>query len=169
MEQDMIKALYLEKAPVIVKYLVKNGCTKEDAEDIVQDTFIKAMSYMVHLEEKNISAWLFKVAINQYYDRCRKTKRHPHVELDEEHLMHTLVEEEVGIKQIVSREQSEAMKTVLESLSPTYKNLLLMKYEMDLSYKQIAELVDMPETKVKTYLQRARAAFKKAWKGNDYE
>lgn len=74
---DLMTSLYKEKAGILQKYLIKNGCSLLDAEDIVQGTFVKAIQYMVELHEKNISAWLFKVALYAYYDLCRKNKRHP--------------------------------------------------------------------------------------------
>ena len=69
-----LEKLFAEKMPVIYKYLVKIGCSHADAEDIVQSTFLKAFVYLDAIDAEKISSWLFKVALYQYYDLCRKQK-----------------------------------------------------------------------------------------------
>lgn len=58
----------------IPSYLIKLGCNQEDAEDITQDTFYKALKYIDGIGASKISSWLFRVAINKYYDLCRTKK-----------------------------------------------------------------------------------------------
>lgn len=168
MNKQTLQILYQTKGIILKKYLIKNGCTKEDAEDIVQETFIKALTYMVHLEEENFVAWLFKVALHKCYDLCRKNKRHPQIEINEEQFIDDLYKED-GLSYVLKHEKGQTVKEILDQMNPTYKNLLIMKYEVELSYEDIGQLLDMKPTKVKTYLQRARESFKKLWKGNNYE
>lgn len=52
------------------------------------------------------------------------------------------------------------VNNVLNSLNEKYSSLLIFKYEMDLSYKEIAALLGLNEAVVKTYLYRARNKFK---------
>lgn len=162
MERDLLSELYRQKASFIYKYLVKIGASPEDAEDIVQNTFFKAVEHMVHLEKTNVSSWLFKVAINNYYDLCRKQKRHPSVALEEEHLMNEVSRDTPELGMLI-KEDSKEINKVLNEMKESYKNLLLLKYEMDLSYTQIATLLDTTESQIKTYLYRARNDFKKRW------
>lgn len=162
MEKDLLSELYRQKASFIYKYLVKIGASPEDAEDIVQNTFFKAVEHMVHLEKINISSWLFKVAINNYYDLCRKQKRNPSIVLEDKHLINEVSKETPEIGMIMKEDNKEINK-VLSGMKDSYKNLLLLKYEMDLSYAQIATLLDTTESQIKTYLYRARNDFKKRW------
>lgn len=162
MREDLLSELYRQKASFIYKYLVKIGASPEDAEDIVQNTFFKAVEHMVHLEKINISSWLFKVAINNYYDLCRKQKRNPSVVLEEQHLISEVSKDTPEIGMII-KEDSQEINKVLSEMKDSYKNLLLLKYEMDLSYTQIATLLDTTESQIKTYLYRARNDFKKRW------
>lgn len=156
-----IERLYMEKSNIIYKYLLKTGCLEEDARDIVQDTFSKAIENLVHLNEKNISAWLFKVSLNKYYDLCRKQKRHPIIVIDENTIINLIEEDSETI--LIKRENKQEVEELLEELSPIHKNLILMKYDLGLSYTQIANMLDMKEETVKTYLYRARNDFKKRW------
>lgn len=166
MKQALINELYQEKSKIIYRYLLKIGCSHENAEDIVQVTFIKAIQYMVELDPVNLQAWLFKVAINQYYDLCRRENKRPTVTLEEDAIKNMFVEDDPSIHYLLTKEKAMNIQKVIESLSPTYKNLLLLKYEMALSYEQISDITGMGQDKVKTYLYRARGAFKKRWETN---
>ncbi|MPM48520.1 hypothetical protein SDC9_95245 [bioreactor metagenome] len=66
---------------------------------------------------------------------------------------------------LVSEKKEEILKC-LNSISEVQKNLLVFKYDMGLSYKEIAEILDINENTVKTYLFRAREQFKKVWRDN---
>ncbi len=170
MTDDLITSLYKEKAGIIKKFLIKNGCSLLDAEDIVQGTFVKAIQYMVELHEKNISAWLFKVALHAYYDLCRKNKRHPSCSIEEQtQFFKGLADELDGEKMLLSKERVKEIAQVVNKLNPNQQNLLILKYEMELSYKEIAELTDTDEKTIKTYLYRARLAFKKKWEETNDE
>ena len=176
MDREKLQNLYQKQGWILIQYLMKNGCSKQDAEDIVQETFVKALMYMDGLEDSNLVAWLFKVSLNKYYDLCRKNKRRPIVSIDDSHFLEDFNQDtqqerikEEGLSQVLQQEQTNQIISVLESLNPTYKNLLIMKYTLNLSYEEIGQLVDMNGAKVKTYLQRARQAFKKSWKEERYE
>jgi RNA polymerase sigma factor (sigma-70 family) len=83
MNSEIINEIFQQKMNLIYKYLVKLGCDQESAEDIVQDTFYKALKYIDGIQENKLSAWLFKVAINKYYDLCRKNNRYIYLNIDE--------------------------------------------------------------------------------------
>jgi len=54
----------------------------------------------------------------------------------------------------------------LNGLKPVYKNLLVLKYVVGLSYREIAEILGVREQTVKTYIYRARQKFKNNWRSN---
>ncbi len=64
---------------------------------------------------------------------------------------------------LISKEVKNILK-VLNELKETYKSLLIFKYEMNLSYKEISLFLGMDENMVKTYLYRARNKFKEEWR-----
>lgn len=161
MESELINELFQQKMNLIYKYLVKLGCSKDNAEDIVQDTFYKALKYIDGIQYDKISAWLFKVAINKYYDLCRKNNRHIHLNIDEDIFKESLADSNLVEDFILDLEKKEEILQILNSISNINKNLLFFKYDAGLSYKEIAELLDINEKTVKTYLFRAREQFKK--------
>ncbi|WP_019242514.1 MULTISPECIES: RNA polymerase sigma factor [Bacillus] len=167
MNNYFLEQLYLTKYDMIRNYLMKNGASLQDAEDIVQNTFYKAMTYEIHMTHSNPNAWLFKVAVNEYYNLCNKKKRQIHVEIDESFLEHFINHEE-GDEWLIKKENADEVKGIINQMKPSYAQLLLLKYELDLSYDEIASFLDMKKETIRTLLYRARLEFKKLWR-NTYE
>lgn len=162
MDNETLEQLLLDEVKVVFKYLIKMGASKEDAEDVVQDTLYKVLKNLDAIHQDKIRAWFFKVAINSYYNLYGKKKRSneyiealPNIEFFAES-----VED-----QMVSKERNNEIYKALDLLKPSYKNLLVLKYFMDLPYKDIADILEMSETKVKVYLYRARNKLKEIWEG----
>ncbi len=162
MENETLEQLLLEEVKVIFKYLLKMGASKEDAEDIVQETLYKALKNIDAIHHDKVRAWLFKVAINSYYNLYSKKKRSikyidalPNMELFTES-----AEDEM-----VSKECNNEIYKALDLLKPSYKNLLVLKYFIDLPYKDIADILEISESNLKIYLYRARNKLKKILEG----
>ncbi|MCM3196541.1 RNA polymerase sigma factor [Priestia megaterium] len=141
-------------------YLIKQGANQETAKDIVQEAVCKLLIHLDSIDTGKYKSWLFKVAINLYYDYCRKNKK-SHYAVVEEYL---ITNEQLIEDIMIAKENQLLVRRVLQKVSPTFKQLLLLKYELDWSYKQIAEYVDMKPEAVKTYLARARKTFKEMYR-----
>jgi RNA polymerase sigma-70 factor (ECF subfamily) len=139
------------------------GAYPEDAEDIIQDTVIKFWENMDRIEPRKVKAWLFKVAINNYYTLRRKRKNVLQVK---DALREQLCTES---EPLLSTDRTELMiqvKDIYSQMSDSEKTLLILKYHHDLSYKEIAAFLNTTEETVKTSLSRARKSFKKLWEGD---
>lgn len=163
MNTETLEDLYRNKFQIIFKYLIKVGCSKENAEDIVQNTFFKAIENMVHLDVNNVSAWLFKVSINQFYDLCRRNQRFPQVNIDDQAFISVFIQEETGEDLLLMKELQGDVRHLLEELKPSHKNLLVLKYDLGLSYEDISLMLDIKVETIRTTLYRARQEFKKKW------
>lgn len=160
MKPGQLHQVLQSKMIEIKKYLIRLGAPASDAEDIVQDTVYKALLYMDSIDENKFSAWMYKVAINRYYDLCRRNKRVvipidyvdvPDTEMPEEHLL--------------QQEKREDIERVLGEMLPLHKELIIMKYELELSYQEISELLGIKTETVKSALFRARKQFQKKYRG----
>lgn len=147
---------------LIYKYLISIGAAKEDAEDIVQETFIKAYENMDILIDGNIKAWMFKVSINKFYTLYKKSK--VNISLTDE--LSAAIEGDFNIGHI---DNAIEMNRVLDLLKESEKNLLVLKYSMGLSYRNIGNLLNIEEGSAKTLCYRARNKFKEIWEGEKYE
>lgn len=159
--------LLLEHAKVIFKYLIKIGAVKEDAEDITQETIMKTIECLQQIEPEKMRAWMFRVAIHRYYSLYNKNKSV--VMLNHEELELLIPALEHVEKNLLMKEQAIELEAALQELQPKFQQLLILKYYMELSYKEISQIFDVKETFVKTYLQRARKSFKQIWEEKGYE
>ena len=161
MKKESLEDLLMDEARPVFKYLVKVGASKEDAEDIVQDTLYQAMKYIDSIHEDKVRAWLFKVAINRFYTLYKKQSRIVRLTSEEIEAIKPLM---ASAEDLFLTEQSKTeLIQALNKLKPSYKNLMVLKYFMDLSYKEIAGILEMSEQNVKIYLYRARNTFKQIW------
>lgn len=163
MDNDIVINLYKKQFKIICLYLVKCGCSINDAEDIVHDSFAKAIEYMDGIAIENISSWLFKVAINNYKNNVKRGKIINSISIDDENFYEHLVHDFIVEQDILSKEQRGQVREVLNSLKEEYRALLILKYEMELSYKEIGQSLGINEDTVKTYLYRARNKFREEW------
>jgi RNA polymerase sigma-70 factor (ECF subfamily) len=160
-----LEELLLKKMKVIYKYLIKMGCERADAEDIVQDTIFKAIIYIETIDPGKIGTWLFKVALNNYYDLCRRNKKFVLNSPEIENIINNLETFSfIPESHALDKERREKVSEALNDLKPVYKNLLVLKYVVGLSYREIADVLDIKEQTIKTYIYRAKQKFKSKWR-----
>ncbi|MDU4888977.1 MAG: RNA polymerase sigma factor [Clostridium sp.] len=164
MDKDLIINLYKKQYKIISLYLIKCGCSVSDAEDIVHDSFIKAIEYLEGVKVNDVSSWLFRVAVNKYKNFNKRKKIINTVSINEESFYEQIAQEFTVEGEILSKEISEEIRGTLNGLKEEYRSLLILKYDMELSYKEIGLLLGINEDSVKTYLYRARNKFKEEWR-----
>lgn len=162
MDQKLVDYLKIVKS-----YLMKMGASKEDAEDIVQDTAYKFILYIDSISQKNVESWLFRVAVNGYYDLYRKRSRRQAIDLKFNYQQ--LFEEFTPEQAVLDNERRRDVDGVMKRLKPKHQQVLLLKYSLDLAIREIAELYEMKEDSVKTTLYRARQEFVKEYRRQGYE
>src|SRR5205814_711301 len=135
-----------------------------DADDVVQDAFVRAMERPPRRIEEPLRPWLVKVALNLARDHLRRRRRRDYVgpwlpspiETDSEPPSHETATSEGRYDLLES--VSFAFLVALEALTPTQRAVLLLRDVFDYSVKETAEALDLTETNVKTTLHRARRA-----------
>ncbi|MGO1369910.1 MAG: RNA polymerase sigma factor [Senegalia sp. (in: firmicutes)] len=164
MNNDILIELYKSKSKMIYRYLIKRGCSKEEAEDIMQDSFVKAIEYIDIVDIQKFHSWLFTVSINNYNNYIKRKNIIKEINLEDK-FFYNIVKDKNNVEETIIQEvDSIKIKEILNNLKEIYKTLLILKYDMDLSYKEIGEILDMKENTVKIYLYRARNKFKKIWR-----
>lgn len=146
-------------------YLIKQGADSETAKDIVQESVYKSMIHIESIDPDKYKSWLFRVAINLYYDYCRKNKKTQFLLLDENLVSNSKLIEDL----MIAKDNQNKFKNTLDRLPLIFKHLLLLKYDLEWSYQQIAEYLEMKPSVVKTYLARARAKFKELYRREENE
>jgi len=167
MRKDVLTHIYNNHASIIYKYLLKHGCRSEVAEEIVHDSFVKAIEHFDDLEPQRLSSWIFKVALNHYRNYLKKASTREELIIEENRFSERLSADGDIVKSLLSEEATNDIRNTLNCLKKSYKELLIMKYELELSYKEIASILGLPEKNIKTYLFRARKEFKRVWRDNN--
>ncbi|WP_336788303.1 RNA polymerase sigma factor [Paenibacillus sp. MMO-177] len=116
MKNELMLQLLQDKLKHLERYLIRLGPSRADAEDIVQDTVYKGLLYLDSIVPDRFSCWLYRVALNRYYDMLRKRNRLEWIIEDD------FVEvNEIPEAVLLSKEQREEIDQVMESLTPIYK------------------------------------------------
>jgi len=130
---------------------------RADAEDVTHDAFIRAYDNLrrYHLE-KRFSTWIFTIAANLCRNRLRYRRNHPVVEppsnLSGGNDPAVIVEREDRWRRI---------RVGLSRLPYSYRAPLVLRFYNDLSYREIGEILAIPEGTVKTRIHRGKAMLRK--------
>lgn len=145
----------------IYQKLCSMGANPDDAKEIVQESLYRGFLNIDGINSKAFKSWLYKVAINQYYDLCRTNNRRSIIEY-EDYLLE--LEENLVEDTVIKQETKEEYEQVINKLKPLERKLVKMKYEGEFSYKEISEHLNLKESNVKTYLYRARRKLTKLFR-----
>jgi RNA polymerase sigma-70 factor (ECF subfamily) len=163
----------MEYAPQLYSAALRMTRNPADAEDVVQETFLKAYrAYGTFTAGTNLKAWLYRILTNTYINKYRKQQRRPsEVELGE--LQDIYLFKRVGEQSGASRSAEEDMLDefvdediieALESLPDNFRMPVLLADVEGFSYKEIAEMLDIPIGTVMSRLHRGRKALqRKLW------
>lgn len=150
--------LFQEYHGTLVRYLTRRLGDRDWAEDVAQETFVRALRQEHIVNER---AWLFAVATNLVRDEARKdARRRRHLELMFEEQRAEVPEPEVSS---LERAQEAAMaRRAVDSLAERDRLALLMREE-GLDYGEIAEALELSPGSVGTTLSRARRRLAEAY------
>ena len=162
----------MQYAPQLFSTALRMTRNRSDAEDLVQETYIKGWrSFHTFQEGTNLRAWLFRIMTNTYINKYNAKKRKgTEVELDD-------VEELFLYKRLGSIDQSQLsssaedqmldlftddeVKNALESLPEDFRIPVLLSDVDGFAYKEIAEMLEIPIGTVMSRLHRGRKAMQK--------
>ncbi len=126
----------------------------EDAEDAAQAAFVSAFAGLPKFRaDSEIKTWLYRIAVNEALSILRKRKNAP-VELDESF---------PGGEEHLQIQDRLAMQRALAALKPEHRVILALRFWEELSYEEIAAVLNAPLPTVKMRLARARQQFQKQY------
>ncbi len=139
------------------------------AEDVVQETFISAITHRESFEGRSkLSSWLYRIAYNAAIGRlrARQTEPLPEEEPDDESpapMPHSLVDWNLTPEQLhQDSEAAEVLQNAILKLPMKYRVVFFLRDMEDQSTEQTAEVLGLTETAVKVRLHRARLALREA-------
>tara|TARA_B100000700_G_scaffold61458_1_gene67349 strand:- start:1808 stop:2425 length:618 start_codon:yes stop_codon:yes gene_type:complete len=142
-----------------------------DAEDLVQETYLKGYKAFESFNEgTNLRAWLFRILTNNFINTYRKKQRsfdeHEVEDIETAYLSNSLdtsSSRQLGISAedaLFERLTDDEIQIAVDSLPSSYKQVVLLADVQGFSYKEIAEILEIPDGTVMSRLHRARAKLK---------
>lgn len=126
------------------------------AQDLTHDIFLKVFVSLSKFQgQSRFSTWLYSVTYNFCVDYIRKNSK-VHLE-GEDKLVHIADEDDAAHERELMQMEAKRLQRVLDALSPKDKMMLLMKYQDDMSVKDIMDALEISESAVKMRVKRARA------------
>jgi RNA polymerase sigma-70 factor (ECF subfamily) len=138
--------------------------TDEDAWDVTQDAFIRAMQAMPGFDTRyRFFTWIYRIVTNLSINLSDKRKRRAEVEFDEEYgAGGEQCIQDTAPGQASASELAEAIRRAVERLSPPLKAVFVLRVDQELSYSEIAETLGIALGTVMSRLNRARAEIRKS-------
>lgn len=177
MTQDHLIHEFEQARPQLTAYILRITASTADAEDIVQDTFIRATTKLKSFKgESNLKTWFFTIASNLAKDNLRAKKRWPSNVTDicrEKALANPEYFQEIAaIQQTSAHAQFElkehinfCLTCISKSLSLEQQIVILLKEVYEFKLSETAEIVDITEAMVKYYLHTARTKMVEIYEG----
>jgi RNA polymerase sigma-70 factor (ECF subfamily) len=165
--------LAMEHMPSLYSAALRMTRNPADAEDLVQETYLRAFKgFGGFTEGTNLKAWLYRILTNTFINRYRAKKRRPEeTDFDDVEDFY-LYKRMGGLEQARSSRSAEdelmdlfpeaEVKTAVESLPENFRLPVLLADVEGFSYKEIAEILDIPIGTVMSRLHRGRKALQKA-------
>lgn len=159
----------LDAAYSFARYLARDA---DGAHDIVQEAFLRAYRAHDAFQGQNARAWLFSIVRNCYRDwQLAKGRRLRHEVQTEETgtggdndlTPEIPSEEDTPEAALIRRSEAEQVQAVLADLPAPLREVLVLRELEGLSYREIADVTELPIGTVMSRLSRARAAFGIAW------
>jgi RNA polymerase sigma-70 factor (ECF subfamily) len=160
-EQHVSDAIGLEYLDGLYSYAMVLTRNHAEAEDLVQETYVRAIPAMNRLRsESNVKGWLFKILRNAWLNHLRK--RHTAHEIAWTDVEASSVRDiaepsKDSYHAFVSKMEREQVQTAIQALSVKFREVILLREFEELSYDEIAGLLDCPVGTVMSRLARARS------------
>lgn len=171
--QEDFADVAMEFLPSLYSAAVRMTHNPADAEDLVQETYLKAYRGYANFEEgTNLKAWLFRILTNTYINTYRAKKRRPEQtdidDVEDLYLYRRLsgaAGAEIGrtAEDVVIDDFAESeVKAAVDALPEAFRIPVLLADVEGFHYKEIAEILDVPIGTVMSRLHRGRKALQKA-------
>jgi len=143
--------IYDAYARRLYRYFYSRGMNAMDAEDLLTQTFLKVLETLPHYRHNGrFTAWIFQIARNKAVDHFRRTRSMS--SLDENIIDHS--ETNNVLENVIKNQSVEKLRRLLQSLNEVELEMLRLRFVADLSYVDIAALMNRKEDAVRKSIQR---------------
>lgn len=156
---QLIVFRYDRKLSLYLAHLVGD---RDEADDLLQDVLVKAYQHLADFDTaRKFSPWIYRIAHNEAVNWIRKRSRRPMV-VSWDDIVETTGEQqpiepmETIEEQWIRRELRDDVREALGQLCEEHREMLTLRYYLDKSYREIAEIVGIPMNTVASRVSRAK-------------
>jgi len=156
-----LEELYSGIKDKLYSYIMKLSGNSHIAEEIVQETFCRALEQILIDKRELNTAWFYTVARHLYFKYIKRQSKYKYTEIIDKE------DEDMGNKpgdNIIKSDEAEDIKKILYQLKDIYREVLELREFKELSYDEIAKITGLSLPQVKITLYRARSKFKELYK-----
>jgi RNA polymerase sigma-70 factor (ECF subfamily) len=150
---------HFDAAYNLARWLVRNG---EDADDVVQEAYLRAFQYADGFRGGDPRAWLLTIVRNTAYRWLGKTRAYERADQFDEQIHTSGVEPSNPEELLLQNADGRLVERALGVLPVRFREILVLRELDGLSYKEIAEVMGVPMGTVMSTLSRARDRFRDA-------
>jgi len=149
---------------VIFAYAMASTGSREDAEEVTQDVFVKVYRAAHRFDSQySFTTWLYTIASNTCKNKHRARRRHRAVSLDTENSAVIAVSEQPGPLEAYQRRLDVAeVRQAIAELPPRYREVLYLRYVEAMSYKEIAEVLGLSLGNVEARIFRGKGKIRQS-------
>ncbi len=152
---------HLNAAYNLARWLTRSG---PDAEDLVQEAYLRAFRSFETFEGQDARTWLLAVVRNTCFTWLKKKGGQPTVEFDEQ--MHSLADESASAESVLLNQAAlGSLNDCLEALPLEFREAIVLRELEELSYKEISDIACVPIGTVMSRLARARKRLQQCLEG----
>jgi len=144
---------HLDAAYNLARWLLRNEI---DAEDVVQDSYVRALRYFASFRGGDARAWLLTIVRNSCYRWLHKNRAGAPVTAFDEEIHSGRVDAQNPETILLNRADSHLLELAMSQLPVRFREVLVLRELEGLSYREIAEVVGVPMGTVMSSLSRAR-------------
>lgn len=157
----LFEAQVLPLAPSLYRMAYHLTRNRTEAEDLTQETFLRAFRGFGGFRGGNVKAWVFTILRNAYRDECRRRGHEPVLEADlnegvlviSQNVRH---QEPSAEAEALRRLPNDAIERAFAALPPEWRLIVILADVEELTYREIAEVTEIPIGTVMSRLSRAR-------------
>lgn len=156
--ETQVMDLYDRLRPSLLTYLGGLGLTLNEAEDVIQDSFVLLFDHLsANNDDENLRGWLFRVAHNEAMDLFREGRYIRHSDTEAVDLLTTVIDTSFSPEErAIRNEELCRLRVALSRLTPQQRSAVLLRAE-DLRYREIGVVLGISVKRVSELIQRALA------------
>jgi RNA polymerase sigma-70 factor (ECF subfamily) len=146
----------------LLAYILRiSGFSREDAEDVLQEVFIKIYVNLNSFDDNlKFSSWIYRITHNEVINNYRKKKSRPQCVMDlDDDFLNNLASDFKTDGFTDGQFLKENVKKTMEGLDPRYREVLILRFWEDKDYKEISDILKKPMGTVATLISRAKNSF----------